>query len=227
MRTLYHLPLDPACRAVRLVLAEKGLVCQFTVLKPWDDPDDEISKANHAGTLPVLLDEPPIGGVVQAAPLWVILEYLEDAYPQPPLFPSTSAGRAESRRLCAWFSDKFEREVVDLTYREKIERRQRRLGQPDYENLKAGGSALVWHLDYFAWLLDQRTWFTGEQMSVTDLVAAGYFSTIDYLDLVPWDKFPVVKEWYARMKSRPSMRPVLRDRYEGAPPPRHYEDPDF
>ncbi len=45
---------------------------------------------------------------------------------------------------------------------------------------------------------------------------------------IPWD-VPIsrAKDWYARVKSRPSFRPLLGDHLPGAPPPRHYADLDF
>jgi len=93
--------------------------------------------------------------------------------------------------------------------------------------LKQGGEALAWHMDYFNWLLDQRTWFAGEKYTAADIAAAAFFSCVDYVDAMPWGAFPLVQEWYARVKSRPAMRPILRDRIAGMPPPRHYDDPDF
>lgn len=227
MRTLFHMPLDPASRMIRIILAEKGLPVQLVEKRPWEDEDGSLSAMNPAGTVPVLVDEPPTGGELAVTPALAIVEYLEEAYGALPLLPSTSAARAETRRLCAWFMDKFDAEVSDFTLRETIDRRLMRRGQPDYERLKAGGGALAWHLDYAAWLLEQRHWFAGERYTLADIAAAAQFSALDYIDLVPWDKFPGVKDWYARIKSRPALRPILRDRMEGLPPPAHYDDPDF
>ena len=50
---------------------------------------------------------------------------------------------------------------------------------------------------------------------------------LDYLGDVPWDAHEPAKEWYARIKSRPSFRPILADHLPGLPPPRHYPDLDF
>ena len=226
MRTLFHMPLDPACRMVRIALAEKGLPAQLVEKRPWED-DGALIAINPAGAVPVLTDEPPTRGSIHAAPAMVILEYLEDAYTSAPLYPSTSAARAEVRRLCAWFTEKFEQEVIAFIVRERIDKRLMRLGQADYDLLRRGDEALAWHMDYFSWLLDQRSWFAGEKFTAADIVAAAFLSSVDYVDAVPWAKFPHVKEWYARVKSRPSMRPVLSDRIAGLPPPRHYDDPDF
>ncbi len=50
---------------------------------------------------------------------------------------------------------------------------------------------------------------------------------LDYLGDVPWEAHEPAKEWYARIKSRPSFRPILADHVPGAPPPKHYADLDF
>lgn len=227
MRTLFHMPLDPACRTIRILLAEKGLPARLVEQRPWDDAGGALAAVNPALTVPVLVDEPPTGGEASISPASAIIEYLEEVYVSEPFLPATSAARAEARRLCAWFTDKFESEVSAYTLRERIDKRLMRRGMADYEMLKAGADALSWHLDYAAWLLDKRHWFAGERMTIADLAAAGQLSALDYIDTVPWEKFPPVKDWYARIKSRPSMRPILRDRLDGLPPPAHYDDPDF
>jgi glutathione S-transferase len=44
---------------------------------------------------------------------------------------------------------------------------------------------------------------------------------------VDWTISQPAREWYARMKSRPSFRPLLADRVPGMTPPTHYADLDF
>lgn len=228
MRTLLHLPLDPASRTIRIILAEKGLTVRLVDTPPWEDEGAQtLAAANPACTMPVLIDTPPTGGKVSISPVSAIIEYLDEAYMGSPVLPSASAARAETRRICAWFHEKFDPEVNNLTLRERVDKRLMRRGQPDYERFKEGARALSWHLDYIAWLLDQRTWLAGERFSAADIVGAAHFSALDYIDIVPWDEFPSVREWYARIKSRPSMRPILKDRIESLPPPSHYDDPDF
>ena len=226
MRRLLHMPLDPTSRMIRIALAEKGLPAEFEEARPWE-AKERIATLNPAGTIPVLVDETPDGAERALAPAGIIVEYLEERYPSPALFPSGAENRAETRRLIAWFTQKFEQEVIAFIVRERIDKRLMRRGQPDYDLLRAGLEALDWHMDYFAWLLDQRNWFAGDAYSAADIAAAGFISSVDYVDALPWDRFPAVKEWYARIKSRPALRPILRDRVEGMPPPRHYADPDF
>ncbi len=226
MRRLLHMPLDPASRMIRIALAEKGLPAEFEETRPWE-AGERITAVNPAGGVPVLIDETQDGAECAIAPAAVAMEYLEERYPSPALFPSGAHPRAETRRLVAWFTQKFEQDVIGFIVRERIDKRLMRRGQPDYDLLRAGLEALDWHMDYFAWLIDQRSWFAGDIYTAADVAAAGYISCVDYVDGVPWDRFPAVKEWYARIKSRPALRPILRDRVEGMPPPRHYADPDF
>lgn len=226
MRRLLHMPLDPASRMIRIALAEKGLPAELEETRPWDNAE-KIAGVNPAGEIPVLIDETRDGSECAIAPASVAIEYLEDRYHNVSLLPSGADARAETRRLIAWFTQKFESDVIAFIVRERIDKRLMRRGQPDYDLLRAGLEALDWHMDYFSWLIDQRNWFAGDRFTAADIAAAGYLSCVDYVDAIAWEKFPSVKEWYARMKSRPAMRPILRDRMEGTPPPRHYADPDF
>ena len=226
MRTLLHMPHDPASRMVRIVLSEKGLAVRLVETRPWED-DGALAAVNPACTVPVLVDETPSGDDVAISPASAIIEYLDEVYTTSSLLPSTSAARAETRRLCCWFNEKFERDVIGLTVREKIDKRLMRRGQADYELLKQGLAALAWHFDYFAWLLENRSWIAGERFSAADIAAAAHFSALDYIDAISWEKFPSIKDWYARLKSRPSMRQILQDRINGLPPPSHYDNLDF
>ena len=120
MRSLLHTPLDPASRLIRIILAEKGLAVRLVKISSEDETGD-LAAHNPASTVPVLIDEAPSGEEISISPAYAIAEYLEEVYGAPFLFPATSAGRAETRRLVAWFCDKFEREVIATTLRLKVD----------------------------------------------------------------------------------------------------------
>ena len=63
-----------------------------------------------------------------------------------------------------------------------------------------------------------------EKKYLSDVMKQG---CLDYLNEVPWGDYPLAREWYARMKSRPSFQPLLKDFLPGVPPPIHYTDLDF
>ena len=64
-------------------------------------------------------------------------------------------------------------------------------------------------------------------MSYADLAAAAHLSCVDYLGDVPWEEDEAARAWYARIKSRPSFRPLLSDRIPGMAPSAHYDNLDF
>ena len=64
-------------------------------------------------------------------------------------------------------------------------------------------------------------------MSLADFAAAAHLSALDFIGDVDWSISAPAKEWYARVKSRPSFRPVLADRVPGVTPPAQYADLAF
>ncbi|MFQ6016869.1 MAG: glutathione S-transferase family protein [Kiloniellaceae bacterium] len=222
MRTLFHLPLDPGCRKVRILLGEKRLDCALKTEKIWERRESFL-KLSPAGEVPVLIEDDgtsiPGGGV--------IAEYLEEAYPEPPLIGATPLDRAETRRLANWFDVKFRREVTKNLLEEKIMKRFLGLGQPNSAAIRAGHANVHYHLDYIGWLCDRRRWLGGDDFSLADVAAAAHLSAIDYLGDVPWEDHRGAKDWYARVKSRPSLRSILADHIPGVAPPKHYADLDF
>ncbi|HYF87819.1 glutathione S-transferase family protein [Azospirillum sp.] len=222
MRTLYHHPIHPLSRVARVMLAEKGLPFEPVVEKPWERRT-EFLKMNPAGEVPVLVEE---DGTVVAGGLAVI-EYLEEAYPDTPLLPREVAARAEVRRIADWFLYKFEREVGENLVGEKLIKRLSGQGHPFAPAIRAGLANITYHLDYIAFLSERRPWLAGTVFTLADIAAAAQLSCLDYIDNVPWDRSPETKDWYARIKSRPSFRALLADNVTGCPPPRHYADLDF
>ena len=141
--------------------------------------------------------------------------------------PKDPIARQEVRRLVGWFDDKFHHEVTSKLLYERVNKKVMKQGYPDSSNVKAGAKAIKYHLDYMAWLLDHRRWLAGDVMTLADFAAAAHLSCVDYLGDVPWEDYPEAKDWYAKIKSRPSFRPILGDHIPGAPPPKHYADLDF
>jgi glutathione S-transferase len=222
MRTLYHHVLSPQSRKVRLVMHEKRLTFSEQVIDPWHRESGLLS-LNPAGELPVLVEA---DGLI-VADATTICEYLEDIEPGVPLIGKTPAERAEARRLAAWFDVKFNREVGDYLVGEKLVKRVVTKGAPDSRLLKAGRENIHTHLHYIAWLTERRKWLAGDVLTVADLAAAAQISLVDYVGDVPWDDHPLAKEWYVRLKSRPSFRHLLKDTVQGVQPAPVYADLDF
>ena len=135
--------------------------------------------------------------------------------------------RAEVRRLVAWFDGKFAHEVTDNLVGEKVMKRFLGFGEPDSAAIRAGHANIRTHLDYIAFLIERRSWLAGERLSLADIAAAAHISCVDYLGDVPWADHEAAKDWYARIKSRPSFRPLLADAIPGLAPSKVYADLDF
>lgn len=222
MRTLYHLWLSAHCRKVRVVLGEKKLAFDLQAEKVWERREGFL-RLNPAGQVPVMVEAD--GTAISGHQ--VISEYLDELHPQPPLLGRGPLERAEVRRLCDWFDDKFSAEITDNLVGEKVMKRFLGLGSPDSAAIRAGKANLKNHLDYIGYLVERRTWLAGDQFTLADIAAGAHLSCVDYLDDVPWADYPLAKDWYARIKSRPSFRPLLLDLIPGVQPPKHYQDLDF
>jgi glutathione S-transferase len=222
MRTLYHLPLSPFSRKVRLVLAEKRLPFDLRAEKVWERRPDYL-ELNPAGTVPTLVE----GNGLAIPDSTVICEYLDEAYPDTPLLGRTLAERVEARRLVAWFDGRFAAEATRNLLGEKVMKRMAGRGNPDPAAMRAGYLGLRYHLEYLGWLAETRKWLAGSAISLADFCAAAHLSCLDFIGDVDWSISQPARDWYARMKSRPSFRGVLADRVPGMTPPAHYADLDF
>ncbi|MEL7012599.1 MAG: glutathione S-transferase family protein, partial [Pseudomonadota bacterium] len=209
------------CRKVRLVLAEKKIDCELSEERYWDASADFLRR-NPAGKVPVLR----LDGLTMAEST-PICEYIEETYPEPPLLPKDPEARFETRRLVSWFDDKFHAEVTSKLLYERVNKKLMAQGFPDSTNVKAGAKAIKFHIDYMTWLLDRRKWLAGNTMTLADFAAAAHLSALDYISDVDWHRSEVVKNWYAKIKSRPAFRNILTDQISGFPPPAHYADLDF
>ena len=221
MYSLYHAPLSPFCRKVRLVLAEKKIEVKLIEERYWER-DTDFLRRNPAGKVPILRANGKNMPESQA-----ICEWIEAKHPDPVLMPEDADAAYEVRRLCAWFDDAFFDQVTSNLLYERVNKKVQGAGYPDSAKVKAGAKAVKFHLDYMAWLLEKRRWLAGDVMTLADFAAASHLSALDYTSDVDWARHDVVKEWYAKIKSRPAFRGILSDVVPGFLPPPHYSDLDF
>jgi glutathione S-transferase len=230
MFTLFHHPFCPQSRFIRLVLGEHGLDVRPVEERVWERREAFLA-LNPAGTTPVLIAE----GVPAVPGAGVIADYLDETYGERVgerrLLPASMPQRIEVRRLMAWFNEKFFEEVSGPLVTERIYKRFMREenggGSPETDVIRAAKANVRYHLAYIGWLARTRNYLAGERLSIADLAAAGHLSTVDYLGDVPWSEDEAAKTWYARVKSRPSFRPLLNEAVPGLPASKTYADLDF
>lgn len=230
MISLYHHPFCPHSRFIRLALAEYGVEHELIEERPWERRR-EFLLLSAEGATPVLVDDraPCVPGAD------VIAEYVDETLGpgmgERRLMPPDPLGRVEARRLTHWFNGKFFAEVSQWLVTEKIYKRFQTAAQgggaPDMEAVRAARANLRYHLRYIGHLIGARNWLAGDRLSYADLAAAAHLSCVDYLGDVAWGESETAKIWYARVKSRPSFRPLLGERLAGMPPSPTYADLDF
>lgn len=230
MSLLFHHPLCPHSRFIRLALAEYGVEADLFEEKVHERREDFLL-IDPAGRTPVLIAD---GGLVVpgAGP---IAEWLDEAYGPSAgsagLMPGDIAGRVETRRLMDWFNQKMFAEVTDWLVTQKVYKRfmpsHSGGGAPDMTLVRAARANIRHHLAYIGFLVSERNWLAGPRMTFADLAAAAHISVVDYLGDVPWDEDELAKGWYQKIKSRPSFRALLADRVLGMAPSQVYADLDF
>ena len=199
---LYSVPISTNVERVTLALAHKGLSVEHVEV-PYDDRS-EIVRLSGQELVPVLDAD---GEIV--ADSTVILEWLEERFPEPALFPRQPARRAEVMVFVDWFNRLWKRGPnVIATELES--------GAPDQEAVARHAVELRGSLDVFEALLDGRDHLFGDELSVADCVAFPFlkfgllwteddpyvFHAILRDNLRP-DGHPRVAAWIRRVDERP------------------------
>lgn len=230
MLTLLHHPFCPHSRFIRLAAAEHGVEMRLVEERPWLRRPEFLT-LNPAAETPVLISEdaPAIPGA------GIICEFFDETLGrdmgEDRLMAQATGDRIEVRRLLSWFNRKFFEEVSRPLVTERIYKRFMSSndggGPPDMELIRAAKVNVRYHLQYIGWLVGTRNFIAGPRLTYADLAAAAHLSAIDYLGDVPWSEDEAAKAWYARIKSRPSFRPLLADWLAGVPASPTYVDLDF
>jgi glutathione S-transferase len=181
MLALYDADRCPYCARVRIVLAEKGLPYE-TVVVDLDDRPAWIYEKNPLGKVPVLEEEDFV-----LPESIVIMEYLEERYPEPPLWPADPAERAAGRLLVERFDE---------------------LSRPYYA-LRRGEESARERLDEELALLDSllagRPFLTGREFGLADAAFLPWILRAETMLGVDLDAHTALAEWVARADERPSV----------------------
>jgi len=214
MRRLVHLVFQPASRLARLMVGEKRLVV---------DPQPAEDANAH---LPVFID---LDGT-RCEGLWAIVDQLEGAYPEAPLIPEDAAARSETMRWLDWsmtvLGDRVTKKIVFEKANPRFTGASTR-STPDMNVIRSGRETLREMLPMLGKTVEERGNLAGRVCTLADLALAAHLSALDYFGEVPWDSNIAMREWYIRIKSRPSFRSLLADRVAGQPPVTHYAELDF
>ncbi len=182
MITLYNAARCPYAARARIVLAEKGIEFETVEIDLSDRPAWLYEK-NPAGRVPVI-EEDDGDPLPESA---VIMEFIEERYPEPPLLPPDPADRAAVRLLI--FRD---HDLTDPYYA------LRRGEDGAREQLDAV-------LDRFDALLAGQPYLSGVEYGLADIALVPWFLRARDMLGVELDGFPAVADWLARLEQRPAI----------------------
>jgi glutathione S-transferase len=183
--TLYDADRCPYCARVRIVLAEKGIEYE-TVEIDLDDRPRWIYEKNPLGRVPILEEDTFV--LAESA---VIDEYLDERYPDPPLWPADAAERALGRMLVFRFDE---------------------LSRPYYA-LRRGDDGARERLDAALATLDlvlqERLFLSGREFGLADIAYVPWILRArDRMD-VDIERFPALSEWVLSLAERPAIAAEL------------------
>ena len=228
MLTLYHNDMSVCAQKVRLCLAEKGLAydARHLNLRAGDQQKPDYLKLNPKGVVPTLVHDDVV--VTESV---VINEYLDDAFPERPLKPTTPAGRAKMRwwtkqiddsifpatgtvSMSVAFHHQYTPEVLEeLTrqrgpgYRARFALLQKGVDNPNFPDAIKRLYKMVADMNA---ALERGPWLVGDTFTLADIAYAPYVARLDHLKFLGLlDQNPRTADWYERLRSRESYRSAL------------------
>src|SRR4051812_19566756 len=235
MLELYHSVNSVCAQKVRVVLAEKGLdYREHLMTLRGDQFSPEYMKLNPNAVVPTLIH----GGraVIESS---VILYYLDEAFPTPPLMPQDLHQRAAARQFnklideyvhnsCTiltfatafrpWFAglsgEEIERRLAKSPSRQRTEyKRDVALNGLDSRYVRDAVGHHEKLLKAMDAALQEGAWLAGGHFSLADAAVIPYILRLDLLKLKNlWQRLPNIEDWYQRMRARPSVKKELLER---------------
>jgi glutathione S-transferase len=201
---LYVGPLSLFSRKVEIALREKGIpydreFVAFTQEKGYEPRHPAVVAANPKRQVPVLVD-----GDLALFDSTVILEYLEELYPTPSLFPATPQERARCRLLELDADEILFAPVRSLLFRTEPPHADAAIHTRRVAEGKAAEAVMATRFAELATRLGQQDYFLGSQLTIADI---GLFMTILFTQRLggpPLDPHPALAAWYRRLLARPA-----------------------
>ncbi len=201
MVIVYEHPLSPYAQKVKIALTEKGVEFDARMPDLFSGSDEAFAATNPRREVPSLVD-----GDVAIFDSTIILEYIEDRWPMPPLLPASPGERARVRMI---------EEVCDTYYEPinwavfEIRVFQRATGDLADQLLARAAAQTAGANAYLERQLGNRPYLNGEQFGWGDLCAVPFVGAAASIGHAPQAGSPL-SAWLERVTSRPSVAQTLQ-----------------
>jgi glutathione S-transferase len=224
---------------VRIALSEKGLQAKDHLMTLRGDQfEPAYLKLNPNGVVPTLIHD---GQVITESAL--ILYYLDDAFPEPPLMPADAEARHRMRMYNKLIDEYVHNSCMILTFATafrpaflKMERAAweaelaksplKRRTEYKRSVIERGldsefvADALAYHNILLSWMADAlkgNQYLAGNGFSNAECAVIPYMLRLELLKLNGlWDRYPAIADWWTRMRARPSVKATIFDRMSEA-----------
>ena len=208
---LFEHPLSPYSQKVKIALREKGLPFELRVpegLGSGAGYSADFAAASPRIEVPALID-----GQTRVFDSTIILEYLEDQFPRPPLLPVTAAARARARMIEDAMDTHYEAINWGLIEIRFMGRFSDELAAS--MRARAATQTAAWR----RWLnaeLGDAPWFGGESFGWADVSVVPYINCSASFGLPPETGTPLAA-WLARVNARAAVAQTAREAEEAIP----------
>ena len=239
MLELYNNINSVCAQKVRIALNEKGEeVTEHLLTLQGDQNDPAYMKLNPNGVVPTLVHD---GKVIVESSL--ILYYIDDAFPNPPLMPRTPAARHRVRLYNKLIDEYMHNACTIMTFATAFRPRflkmprEQWLAEINKAPLKRRAEykrsviehgldsefvvdALGQHRKMISWMVDdlkRGPYLAGDTFTNADCAVIPYILRLELLKLgAMWQQYPAVSDWWSRVRERPSVKAAIFDRMQDA-----------
>ena len=235
MLELYHSINSVCAQKVRIALVEKRQEAKDHIMAlRGDQYDPAYLKLNPNGVVPTLVhDGVPL---TESA---LILYYIDDAFPEPPLMPKEPQARHRVRMYNKLIDEYVHNSCTILTFatafrpaflkmareawQEEINKTPlKRRAEYKRSVIEHGldsefvADALAQHTKLLVWMADSlkgSQYLAGDSFSIAECAVIPYILRLELLKLgALWDPYPAIADWWACMRVRPSVKAAIFDR---------------
>ncbi len=208
---LFEHPLSPYAQKVKIALREKGLPFELSIpdgLGSGAGYRADFAEASPRIEVPALID-----GETRIFDSTIILEYIEEKWPAPPLLPRTAAARARARMIEDAMDTHYEAinwGLIEIRFMGRIN--DELAGQL---RAKAAAQTAAWR----RWLnaeLGSAPWFGGDTFGWADLSVVPYINCSASFGLPPEADTPLAA-WLARVNARPAVARTAAEAADAIP----------
>lgn len=199
MLKLYDFPMSPRARKPRIVLAEKGLPYEKVTIDitKGDQKKPEYLAINPYGKVPALQDDG-----INVYESTIIMEYLNDKYPNPPLLPADPGQRARARVLMHYGDNVYDSALGAIVGQVFFKPK----GQADQEVITKAKQDLNVCFERLERELGSQDYLLGSQFTLADICFLTWSSLFGPLQVEIPSHCSRVQAWCKRMQERASVK---------------------